>query len=126
MRILALYAITLIFTTFGLGAISMSISPHFAMPLFEAMLIYYFAIHRARIFDFWFIFLIGIWSDLIVGTPLGLTAFTYLIATKLYQVITQRQLPKENFVSVLLEFAILCLLLLLRRDGIVDISNLFN
>ena len=54
-KYLTLYLIAILLTIFNLTDIKSSAFPSFA-PLFDVMIIYYFAVYRTAMFGFWFLF----------------------------------------------------------------------
>ncbi len=111
LKLLVLYLIAIIFTVINLNNITYLNSSAF-LPLFEIMIIYYFAIYKNNIFGFWFLFLIGIWGDALVGLPIGITSFIYLIVVKLFNFIRYKQVLQENLASIMAEFTIFIFVIL--------------
>jgi rod shape-determining protein MreD len=74
------------------------------LPLFDVMIIYYFAVLRPHVFHIWFLFLLGIISDAINGFPLGLTSLCYILLVKLFRVLNQRMSMQENFHQIFGQF----------------------
>ncbi len=74
------------------------------LPLFDVMIIYYFAVVRPNVFGVWFLFLLGIVGDSINGFPLGITPLCYILIVKLFNALNQRMVIKENFQQTFLQF----------------------
>ena len=49
------------------------------MPLFPLMSIYIWAVHQPKLMPAYAVFLIGFLQDTLIGTPIGLHIFTYLV-----------------------------------------------
>ncbi len=77
------------------------------IPLFDVMLIFYFAIFR-NVFALWFIFLIGIWNDALNGNPLGMTPLIYISLTRFFIVINQKLVIRNNFKQIWHQFIAFC------------------
>lgn len=66
------------------------------MPIFLSICIYYWCVYNPDFFPKWFVLAIGIFYDLIHGTPIGITSLVNLILW--WMVVQQRRfLVKENF-----------------------------
>jgi len=78
------------------------------MPFLPIMPVFYWGIMHARAIPYWFVFLIGLVMDAVMGTPLGLSSLIYILFLSL--VTTQRRFfHKEGF---LVKWAYLAILLL--------------
>ena len=51
----------------------------FFLPLYNAIIIYFWAVKRPSSMPYWLIFLAGILQDIVVGAPLGLYALTNIM-----------------------------------------------
>jgi rod shape-determining protein MreD len=74
------------------------------LPLFDVMIIYYFAVYRPNIFSAWFLFLLGLMSDAMSGLPLGTTSIIYIITVKIFTHMSQKIMAQENFKQVFQQF----------------------
>ncbi len=92
------------------------------MPLFDLMAVFYFCAFK-RVFGLWFIFLLGIWNDSLGGNPLGTTALCYIILIKVFDVLNNRMLIRENFQQVWQQFIIFCFLFLSMKWVILSIFH---
>ena len=81
-------------------------------PLFDLMAIFYFGIFKNR-FGLAFIFFLGIWNDAINGNPLGLTSLSYIMLIKIFSIINQRILSRENFIHIWKQFVVFLILFLI-------------
>jgi len=72
-------------------------------PAIDVMAVFYFAIYK-NIFGLFFIFLLGIWSDALNGNPLGITSLLYIMLIKLFLVLNNRILNKDNFIKIWQQF----------------------
>lgn len=101
-KILLLYLFAVFLVTLNLTNVKIA-GINDVMPLFDVMMIFYFAIFR-RDFGLSFIFLLGVWSDALNGNPLGLTSLSYIIIVKIFMVVNDRFLSKENFLQIWQQF----------------------
>jgi rod shape-determining protein MreD len=92
------------------------------MPLFDLMIIFYFSIFKNK-FRVWFIFVLGIWNDALNGNLLGITSLTYIISIKIFLILNDRMILKENFIQVWRQFISFCLLFLIMKWAILSISQ---
>ncbi len=92
------------------------------MPLFDLMAVFYFAIFR-NVFAIWFIFLLGIWNDALNDNILGVTSLCYILLTKLFLLLSNKMLIRENFKQVYEQFIIFCFLFLLMKWAILSVLN---
>ena len=106
LKLLSLNLIAILFTTLTLVDISSKTSPNINLPLFEIMMIFYFAIYRKNIFGMSFIFFIGFLSDALNGLPLGMTSLIYICVVKIFIVILQKHSDRKDFLAILREFII--------------------
>jgi rod shape-determining protein MreD len=102
-KVLTLYIIAIFLTMLTLSNIKVTAIANF-LPLFDVMIIYYFAIYRPNIFSAWFLFLLGLMSDAMNGLPLGLTSIIYIIAVKIFIHLGQKIMVRENFKQVFQQF----------------------
>jgi len=94
------------------------------LPLFDVMIIYYFAVLKPEIFAIWFLFLLGIISDSINGFPLGITSFCYIMAVKLFVAFNNRTTIQQNFHHILRQFVAFTFLILFLKWLIISIYHL--
>jgi cell shape-determining protein MreD len=52
------------------------------------------------------LFILGVIADSITGIPLGITSLIYIIVVKLFNNLNQKLIIKENFIQLLIKFAI--------------------
>ncbi len=102
-NIFALQIIAVLFAMLNLSNIKIEYVADF-LPLFDVMIIYYFAVLKPNVFSAWFLFLLGIISDSINGFPLGVTSICYIVLVKLFRGLNQRMVMQENFHQILLQF----------------------
>jgi rod shape-determining protein MreD len=120
-RIVALHLLAVFFVMLNISSIAIIGLPK-ALPLFDVMIIFYFAIFR-RMYSVWFLFLLGLWADALNGDPLGLTALCYIVLVKFFAAINQRFMIRENFHQVLQQFVAFCFLLLLIKWSVLSIFS---
>ncbi len=92
------------------------------MPLFDLMIIFYFAVFR-NFFSIWFVFLLGIWNDALNGDPLGLTALCYILLIKFFVAINDRMMIGESFKQIWQQFIAFCFLFLLMKWAMLSVFN---
>jgi len=119
-KIVFLYFLLILFTIFNISDIKILNLSNFT-PLFDLMMIYYFTIHRANIFGFLFIALIGIWGDAINSIPLGISSLCYIILIKMFNIINQRMFLKESFNNVFRQFILFSLLFISLKWAILSL-----
>ncbi|MDA0902691.1 MAG: rod shape-determining protein MreD [Proteobacteria bacterium] len=100
-KVTALHLIAVLFTVFNLT--NVGFFPDF-IPLFDLMIIYYFTIYRSGVFGWWFLLLLGVWDDSLTGLPIGITAFSYLIGVKIFEILNHRLIIRENFTQIWQQF----------------------
>lgn len=101
-KILLLYLFAIFLVTLNLTNVKIA-GINDVLPLFDVMMIFYFAVFR-RDFGLTFVFFLGIWSDALNGNPLGLTSLSYIIIVKIFMVVNDRFLSKENFLQIWQQF----------------------
>ena len=79
------------------------------IPSFEIMIIFY-AMMISNFFGIWFVFILGIWSDALNSTHLGISSLSYIIVIKFFHLLYEKFLEKENFAQILLHFSIFIIL----------------
>ena len=94
------------------------------LPLFDVMIIYYFAVLKPDIFAMWFLFLMGIISDAINGMPLGITSFCYIIPVKLFVAFNKRATSQQDFHNIFQQFIAFVFVILFLKWLIISIYHL--
>ncbi len=120
---LTLYLIAILFAIFNLSNIKSSAAISY-IPLFDVMMIFYFAVYRPGIFTLWFLVVLGIWSDALNGLPMGITSLCYIIAVKFFGILNQRLMMKENFRQILEQFVGFIFMVLMLKWLLLSIYNL--
>ncbi len=92
------------------------------LPLFDLMAVFYFGVFK-KTFGVWFIFLLGIWNDSLVGNPLGTTSLCYILLVKIFLVLNQKMMVSENFQHIWRQFISFCFLFLSIKWLLVSILN---
>jgi len=92
------------------------------MPLFDLMAVFYFAAFR-KVFGLCFVFILGIWNDALGGNPLGTTALCYILLIKLFGLLNDRMLIRENFQQVWRQFIFFCFLFLMMKWLILSVFS---
>ncbi|MFT6332108.1 MAG: rod shape-determining protein MreD [Lentimonas sp.] len=103
--LLALQLIAIFFATMNFSNIKIDYIADY-LPFFDIMIIFYFTILRPQVFSIWFLFILGVIADSITGIPLGITSLIYIIVVKLFNNLNQKLIIKENFIQLLIKFAI--------------------
>jgi cell shape-determining protein MreD len=106
LRVIALHLIAILFVIFNVSDIKIN-GLSSALPLFDLMIIFYFSVFRNN-FSTWFIFLMGIWSDALMGTHLGVTALCYILLVKLFNILNVKLNIQENFQQIWKQFVVFC------------------
>jgi rod shape-determining protein MreD len=102
-NIFVLQIIAILFAMLNLSNIKIEYVADF-LPLFDVMIIYYFAVLKPDIFAVWFLFLLGIVSDAISGFPLGITSICYILTVKLFCGLNKRIAMRETFHQIFGQF----------------------
>ncbi|MFT6220297.1 MAG: rod shape-determining protein MreD [Myxococcota bacterium] len=102
-NIFAIQIIAIFFAIFNLSNINIDVIADY-LPLFDVMIIYYFAVFRQDVFAIWFLFVLGLISDSINGFPLGMTSLIYIIAIKSFNAFNQRSSFEKNFHQIFIQF----------------------
>lgn len=73
--------------------------PYFSSvtPFFALIAVYFWSIYRSEIFPIWIVFVLGLIQDLILGTPLGITALILILVRSL-SVSQRRFLLGQSFI----------------------------
>ncbi len=121
LQIAILHLIVIFFAILNVSDIRIAGISH-VLPLLDLMAIFYFTIFR-KAFGIWFIFLLGVWSDALVGSPLGTTSLCYILLIKIFLVLNQKMSVKENFQHVWKQFIIFCCLFLSIKWLLVSMLN---
>lgn len=120
-RIVILHLIAVLFVIFNISDIKIG-GLSKLIPLFDLMMVFYFAAFR-RVFGLWFIFLLGFWNDALNGNPLGLTPLCYIILVKIFAILNQRLVIRENFLQLWHQFVIFCACFLIIKWMTLSIFN---
>ena len=121
-NIVILQIIAILFAMLNLSNIKIEYVADF-LPLFDVMIIYYFAVLRPEVFAVWFLFLLGIITDSINGFPLGITSLSYILTVKLFNVLNQKMLLKENFQQIFGQFIAFVFSILLLKLSMLSIYH---
>ena len=126
-NIVIIQVIAVIFAMLNLSSININYIADF-LPLFDLMIIYYFAVLKPEVFAVWFLFLLGIISDSLNGLPLGITSFSYIVTVKIFLSLNQKMTVQENFHQVLIWFTYFIFVVLLLKWLIVSLyySTFYN
>lgn len=101
-RVVTLHLIALLFVIFNVSNIKVAGLSN-VIPLFDLMMIFYFAVFRNE-FAMWFIFLMGIWSDALMGTQFGITSLCYIVSIRLFLALNDKLNIKETFEHIWKQF----------------------
>jgi len=121
-NIFILQIIAILFSMLNLSNIKIEYVADF-LPLFDVMIIYYFAVLRPKIFAVWFLFLLGLISDSINGFPLGITSLSYISSVKLFNSLNQKMPIKENFQQIFIQFIAFAFSTLVLKWAILSIYH---
>ena len=121
LRLLGLHLLAVFFAMLNISNVEIA-GFSGALPLFDVMIIFYFAVFR-NVFSVWFLFILGIWADALNGDPLGLTALCYILLTKFFVALNDRTMMRENFYQILQQFVAFCFLFLLIKWSILSVFN---
>jgi len=115
--------IAIIFAMLNLSNIKIEYVADF-LPLFDIMIIYYFAVLKPDVFAVWFLFLLGIISDSINGFPLGITSVCYIIVVKLFCSLNKRIMMHDTFHQIFGQFVAFSFSILFLKWLIISIYHL--
>ena len=90
------------------------------LPMFDLMVIFYFAVYRP-IFSLWFLFLLGFWSDAILGNAAGITTFLNIFLVKFFLLLNERIISRDNLVHIWYQFSIFAAIFLLIKWFILSV-----
>jgi len=121
LQTVALYFIAVLFVIFNLSNAKLTGLIQF-FPLCDLMIIFYFSIFK-RVYGVGFIFLLGIWSDALSGTVLGVSSLLYIVLIKLFILFNDKMMISENFKQVWQQFLIFSFLFLLMKYLILSAFN---
>lgn len=116
-----LHLIAILFVIMNVSSINIAGYADVA-PLFDLMAIFYFAVFK-NIFGIWFVFLLGIWNDALNDNLLGVTSLCYILLIKLFLLMNNKMLIRENFKQVCEQFVFFCFLFLLMKWAILSVLN---
>lgn len=96
-------------------------------PMIQGMLIFYFALYRPYFYPYWFLFLIGMCYDAVLGLPLGMNALTN-IALKAFMLAVRTKYLRAPFGAVWIQFSLLMLVIILLQWGMMSFTygNFFH
>jgi rod shape-determining protein MreD len=109
-----IHLIAICFAMLGLSNIKIEYVADF-LPLFDVMIIYYFAILRPHFLPSWFLFIMGLFTDALNGFPLGMTAIFYILLAKVFCEINHKMAPLDGFGQILRQFFAFCMALMLLK-----------
>jgi rod shape-determining protein MreD len=121
-NIFILQIIAVFFAMLNLSNIKIEYVADF-LPLFDVMIIYYFAILKPDIFSVWFLFLLGIISDSINGFPLGITSICYIVLVKIFCGLNRRIMMKDNFHQIFGQFIAFTFCVLFLKWSIISMYH---
>lgn len=116
-----IHLITILFVIMNVSSVNIAGFADVA-PLFDLMAIFYFAVFR-NVFAIWFVFLLGIWNDALNDNLLGVTSLCYILLIKLFLLMNNKMLIRENFKQVCEQFILFCFLFLLMKWAILSVLN---
>lgn len=79
------------------------------MPMLNVICVYYWAIYQPRLIPYWFLFLLGIVQDAMLGQLLGASSLLFMLL-KLFLMTQRRFLSREAFIAVWIGFVIFSLM----------------
>jgi len=120
-RIILLHLIAILFVIMNVSDIRIA-GLSDLIPLFDLMIIFYFGIFK-NAFSIWFIFILGIWNDALNGAPLGTTALCYILLIKLFLLLNNKMIIKENFIQIWRQFVAFCFLFLSMKYTVLSAFN---
>ena len=116
-----LHLLVIFFVIINLSSFSISNSSQI-VPLLDVMAVFYFGFFR-RIYAMWFLFILGIWHDAILGNYLGVSSLIYIVLVKFFIIINNRLLIQENFTQIWYQFIAFCGGFLLLKWLILSLLN---
>ena len=75
------------------------------MPSFGIMIIFYFAVYK-NVMSYFALFFFGVFSDVLMGLPLGITSLSLLVSKKMFTRITPLLSINRNMYKITLHFII--------------------
>lgn len=106
LRLILLYLIAISFVIINISDVKISGFSSIA-PLFSLMIIFYFSVLK-KVFNIWFIFILGVWTDALGGQHLGITPLTYIFLIKIFLLFNGKAFVAENFRQIWQQFIIFC------------------
>lgn len=107
-----------IFNVFDVGIIGFSN----ILPLVDVAAIFYFAIYQ-RYVSTWFVFLIGVWADSLMGNALGVSSLCYIVLVSLFSWLNNKMYIREGFGQIWVQFVVFCFLFLFCRYLVLAAIN---
>lgn len=125
-KVVALHFIAILFVIFNISDVKIAGLTN-VIPLFDLMIIFYFAVFRDD-FALWFVFLMGIWNDALVGNPLGVTALCYILLVKLFIILNKKLNIRDNFQHIVKQFVVFAFTFLLMKWMMLSLfsGSLYN
>lgn len=106
LRLILLHLIAISFVIINISDVKISGFSSVA-PLFSLMIIFYFSVFK-KVFNIWFIFVLGVWVDSLSGQHLGITSLCYIFLIKIFLLFNGKAFVVENFRQIWQQFAIFC------------------
>ncbi|MFT6106867.1 MAG: rod shape-determining protein MreD [Rickettsiales bacterium] len=122
-NIFIIQIIAVFFAIFNLSSINIDSVADY-LPLFDVMIIYYFAVLRKDIYPVWLLFILGLICDSINGFPLGMTSIIYIVAVKSFNAFNQRASFEQNFRQIFIQFIAFLSLIMICKWIILSLYDL--
>ena len=119
LRLLLLYLIAIPFVIVNVSDVRIA-GFSSVVPLFSLMMIFYFTILK-KVFNIWFIFILGVWADALSGQYLGITPLCYIMIIKLFLFFNGKTFVAESFRQIWQQFTLFCFLYLLVKYLVVSV-----
>lgn len=120
-KVASLYLIAVFFVISNLSNIKIA-GWDSLMPMFDLMMVFYFGVFRC-VFPVWFVFLLGIWSDALSGSPLGTTSFCYIVLIKSLLLLNSKTMAADSFKQIWKQFAFFLAVFLVMKWAILSMSK---
>lgn len=92
------------------------------IPLFDLILIFYFAIFR-NIFAIWFLFLLGLYHDSLNGNMVGITSICYILSVKIFNILNHKLIIRKDFKQIWQQFMAFMIVFLIFKWLLLSIFN---
>ncbi len=118
-----LVIVFLFFSTIPLGALGLNV----CRPMIQLMLVFFFALYRPYFYPYWFLFLIGMFYDAVLGLPLGMNALTNILLKAVVLAIRNKYL-RAPFGAIWVQFLVLISAVVLLQWFIMSVTygHFFN